>query len=110
MKPPSLDVSNGGASFELEERARVFVLLKRAPAEGDRSIDLQELTIDDVTYIPVFTSAARLAEAFGVDASIEAMEIELGLLRDLMRASAAPLFGLIDPGADHMAVFDPHRG
>ena len=94
--------------FALEETARVLVLLKRAPQADDETLDLQELMIEDVTYIPVFTSPSRLAEALGPEAGAEAIEIELGLLRDMMRGHEAPLLGLIDPGAEHMAVFDPN--
>lgn len=104
--PPA---AHGAAGFALEEEARVFVLLKRAPEAEDETLDLQEVVIDEVTYIPVFTSTARLAESFGEGEPLHAIEIELGLLRDLMRAHDAPLLGLIDPGADHMAVFDPRQ-
>jgi hypothetical protein len=107
MSAPGATSLDGLPGFALEETARVLVLLKRAPLPGDDTLDLQEWTVDDVTYIPVFTSAARLAQAFGEDEAVEAIEIELGLLRDLLRAHDAPLLGLIDPGAAHMAVFDP---
>jgi hypothetical protein len=97
----------GSRAYALEEQARVLVLLKRPPLPGEDVLDLQEVVIDHVTYIPVFTSAQRLAESFAESETVHAIEIELGVLRTMMRAYAEPLLGLIDPGAAHMAVFDP---
>lgn len=109
MSSFSADGLKGVSGFALEEQARVFVLLKRAPGENDETLDLQEVEIEEVTYIPIFTSAELVASSFGEDETLKAIEIELGVLRDMMRGHEKPLFGLIDPGADHMAVFDPHR-